>query len=49
MILVLLSKGSTNKEIIEDSPDLEEADIKAALSYAHRMLTDKELFNRQAV
>ena len=49
MILELLAKGSTNKEIIEDFPDLEEADIKAALSYAHQMLTEEELFRRPAV
>lgn len=49
MILELLAKGSTNKEIIEDFPDLEEEDIKAALFYAHQMLTEEELFKRPAL
>ena len=48
MILGLLAKGSTNQEILEDFPDLEPEDIKAALSYAHDMLTKEELFDRTA-
>ena len=35
MILELLSKGSTDKEIIQDYPDLEPEDIRAAIFYAH--------------
>jgi uncharacterized protein (DUF433 family) len=46
MILGLLAKGSTNQEILEDFPDLEPEDIKAALLYAHDMLAKEELFDR---
>ena len=48
MIIELLAKGSTNHEILEDFPDLEPEDIKAALLYAHDMLTQEELFDRSA-
>ena len=37
-ILDLLASGATRKEIIEDYPYLEEADINAALEYAARRL-----------
>jgi len=33
-ILSLLAAGASHQEILEDYPDLEEADILAALSYA---------------
>lgn len=33
-VLGLLGSGSTHQEILEDYPDLEEADIFAALDYA---------------
>jgi uncharacterized protein (DUF433 family) len=33
-ILALLAAGASHQEILEDYPDLEEADILAALSYA---------------
>lgn len=33
-ILSLLASGASHQEILEDYPDLEEADILAALSYA---------------
>jgi uncharacterized protein (DUF433 family) len=36
MILELLSKGAATQEILEDYPDLEIADIYAALLYAYR-------------
>lgn len=48
MIIELLAKGSTDQEILEDFPDLEPEDIKAALLYAHDMLTQEELFDRSA-
>jgi uncharacterized protein (DUF433 family) len=35
MILELLAKGATAQEILEDYPDLEPDDIRAALLYAH--------------
>ena len=33
-VLGLLAAGATHEEILEDHPDLEEADILAALNYA---------------
>jgi uncharacterized protein (DUF433 family) len=33
-VLGLLAAGATHQEILEDHPDLEDADILAALSYA---------------
>lgn len=33
-VLGLLAAGASHAEILEDYPDLEEADIRAALSYA---------------
>lgn len=38
MILALMAKGATMQEILEDYPDLEMADIHAALLYAHHFL-----------
>ena len=37
MILELLSKGAAIREILEDYPDLEIADIYAASLYAYRL------------
>lgn len=34
IILELLAKGANQQEILEDYPELEAADIQAALSYA---------------
>lgn len=48
MILELLAKGSTNQEILEDYPDLEPEDIQAALTYAHHMLAQEQLFEKTA-
>ncbi|MEO1353253.1 MAG: DUF433 domain-containing protein [Cyanobacteria bacterium J06635_15] len=38
MILELLAKGASNQEILEDYPDLEMADVYAALLYAYRLV-----------
>jgi uncharacterized protein (DUF433 family) len=37
-ILELLAKGSTEDEILEDYPDLEPEDIRAALHYIHQLV-----------
>ena len=37
LLLDLLSAGSTHEEILEDYPDLEEADILACLAYATKL------------
>ena len=46
MILELLAKGATEREILEDYPELEPDDIKAALIYAHCMVATEEVFDR---
>lgn len=38
MILELLSAGMTNQKIIEDYPAVEEADIKACLLFASKLV-----------
>jgi uncharacterized protein (DUF433 family) len=48
MILELLAKGSTEEEIIEDYPQLEKDDLRAALRYAHHMVAREDVFNRVA-
>jgi uncharacterized protein (DUF433 family) len=49
MILELLSKGATIQEILEDYPELENADIQAALLYAHHLVENEDIFERLAV
>ena len=46
MVLELLAKGVTQQEILEDYPELESDDIKAALIYAHCMVATEEVFDR---
>jgi uncharacterized protein (DUF433 family) len=46
MILELLAKGATMTEILEDYPELEMADIQAALLYAHHLVEHEEVFER---
>ena len=46
MILELLAKGATEEEILQDYPELEKEDIKAALSYAHSIVASEEVFDR---
>ena len=46
MILELLAKGAKEEEILEDYPELESADLRAALLYAHHMVAREEVFDR---
>jgi len=46
MILELLAKGTTEKEILEDYPEVESDDIRAALLYAHNIVATEEIFDR---
>jgi uncharacterized protein (DUF433 family) len=46
MILELLSKGATEREILEDYPDLEPDDLRAALLYAHHMVAKEDIHIR---
>ena len=43
MILELLAKGATVQEILEDYPELESEDIRAALMYAKRLVSGEEI------
>ena len=44
MILELLAKGADEQEILEDYPELERDDIRAALFYAHTLVAGETLF-----
>ena len=44
MILELLAKGAAEKEILEDYPQLEPEDLRAALFYAHHLVAGKVVF-----
>jgi uncharacterized protein (DUF433 family) len=46
MILELLAKGAEQQEILEDFPELEMDDIKAALLYAHHLVAGEEIVDR---
>jgi uncharacterized protein (DUF433 family) len=46
MILELLAKGATEEEILEDYPELESDDLRAALLYAHNMVAREDVFDR---
>ena len=48
MILELLAKGASQEEILEDYPDLEFEDLRAALLYAHQVVAKEEVFDRVA-
>lgn len=48
MILELLAKGTTEEEILQDYPQLEPDDLRAALLYAHHMVAREDVFNRVA-
>lgn len=43
MILDLLSAGMTNRELLEDYPDLENLDIQACLAFATRLVQVKSI------
>lgn len=46
MLLDLLSKGASEREILEDYPELEPDDIRAALLYAHHAVAGETIFDR---
>ena len=48
MILELLAKGATEEEILEDYPELEAADIRAVLLYAHSVISHETVFDRSS-
>jgi uncharacterized protein (DUF433 family) len=48
MILELLAKGTTTEEILEDYPQLEADDLRAALLYAHYLVSGETILERIA-
>ncbi len=48
MILGLLAKGATAEEILEDYPQLEPNDLRAALLYAHHLVAGETVLERIA-
>ncbi|MEA3349073.1 MAG: DUF433 domain-containing protein [Chloroflexota bacterium] len=46
MILELLAKGSSTKEILEDYPELEPEDLQAALLYTHHLVSGEMVLDR---
>ncbi len=48
MILELLAKGATRQEILEDYPELEPDDLRAALLYAHHLVAGENVLDRVA-
>jgi uncharacterized protein (DUF433 family) len=40
LVLSLLAQGESYDELREDSPDLEEADIRACIAYAHAVVAN---------
>ena len=46
MILELLAKNATEQQILEDYPEIEPEDIRAALLYAHSIVATEEVFER---
>lgn len=48
MILELLAKGATWQEILEDYPELEPDDLRAALLYAHHLVAGESVLDRVA-
>ena len=49
MILELLAKGATWEEILEDYPELEPDDLRAALLYAHHLVASEMVLDRMSV
>ena len=43
MILELLAQGASEREVLEDYPQLEPDDLRAALAYAHRLVAGEEV------
>lgn len=49
MLLELLAKGATQEEILQDYPQLEPDDLRAALLYAHHLVASEDFLDRAAV
>jgi uncharacterized protein (DUF433 family) len=49
MILELLAKGATWEEILEDYPQIEPDDLRAALLYAHHLVAGEMVLDGLSV
>jgi uncharacterized protein (DUF433 family) len=49
MLLDLLAAGMTEAELLEDYPDLEQADIRACLEFASRLTQVKSIYKVKVV
>ena len=49
LILSLLAQGVSGEEILDDYPDLEPADLRACLTYAHAVIANDRLDPVQVV
>ncbi len=43
LILELLASGMTEREVIQEYPELSKADLKAALAYASKIVREEEV------
>lgn len=48
MILELLAAGESEKDILEDYPQLEPDDVRAALAYAHRLVAGEAVYETRS-
>lgn len=48
MILELLAAGESEERILEDYPQLEPDDIRAALAYAHRLVAGEAVYETRS-
>lgn len=48
MLLELLANGASEQEILEDYPELEVDDLRAALLYAHNLVAGERVLERIA-
>lgn len=48
LILDMIAEGLTINDLLQEYPELEEEDIKAAIKYASRLLSKEELYEVSA-
>lgn len=48
LILDMLAEGLTINDLLQEYPELEEEDVKAAIKYASRLLSKEELYEVSA-
>jgi uncharacterized protein (DUF433 family) len=48
-VLELLAEGASEQEILEDFPELEPDDLRAAVAYAHRLVAGEQVLEPEPV